>query len=60
MRSTPACNSTFAIDEVSCSAGSFVVTESSVFRMNICAKKPPIANLQKMLCVILGGTATSN
>ena len=35
-----AANSTFAIGGVSCSAGSFVVTESSFLRMNICAEKP--------------------
>jgi len=33
-------NSTFAIGGVSCSADSFVVAESSVLRINICAKKP--------------------
>jgi hypothetical protein len=33
-------NSTFAIGGVSCSADSFVVTESSVLRINICGKKP--------------------
>jgi hypothetical protein len=33
-------NSTFAIGGVSCSTDSFVVTESSVLRMNICAEKP--------------------
>jgi hypothetical protein len=37
---TPAGNSTFAIGGVSCSADSFVVAESSVFRINICAEKP--------------------
>jgi hypothetical protein len=31
---TPACNSTFAIGGVSCSADSFVVAESSVLRIN--------------------------
>ncbi len=36
----PAPNSTFAIGGVSCSAESFVVTESAVLRMNICAEKP--------------------
>ena len=36
----PACNSTFAIGGVSCSADSFVVAESSVLRINICAKNP--------------------
>jgi len=35
-----AANSTFAIGGVSCSADSFVVAESSVLRMNICAKNP--------------------
>ena len=38
-RKTPY-NSTFAIGGVSCSADSFVVTESAVLRMNICAEKP--------------------
>jgi hypothetical protein len=33
-------NSTFAIGGVSCSADSFVVAESLVLRMNICAEKP--------------------
>jgi hypothetical protein len=33
-------NSTFAIGGVSCSADSFVVAESFVFRINICAEKP--------------------
>ena len=37
---TPVHNSTFAIGGVSCSADSFVVKESSVLRMNICAEKP--------------------
>jgi hypothetical protein len=36
----PAGNSTFAIGGVSCSADSFVVIESSVLRINICAEKP--------------------
>jgi len=35
-----AANSTFAIGGVSFSADSFVVTESSVLRINICAEKP--------------------
>ena len=38
IKTTP--NSTFAIGGVSCSADSFVVTESSVLRINICGKKP--------------------
>ncbi|MDP1727389.1 MAG: hypothetical protein Q8M15_11450 [Bacteroidota bacterium] len=38
--SKAAYNSTFAIGGVSCSADSFVVTESSVLRINICGKKP--------------------
>ena len=33
-------NSTFAIGGVSCCADSFVVTESSVLRINIRAEKP--------------------
>lgn len=33
-------NSTFAIDGVSCSADSFVVVESLVLRINICAENP--------------------
>jgi hypothetical protein len=33
-------NSTFAIDGVSCFEDSFVVAESFVLRMNICAEKP--------------------
>jgi len=35
-----AANSTFAIGGVSCPLDSFVVTESSVLRINICAEKP--------------------
>ena len=35
-----ATNSTFAIGGVSCSADSFVVAESFVLRINICAEKP--------------------
>jgi len=38
--SRAAANSTFAIGGVSCSADSFVVKESAVLRMNICAEKP--------------------
>jgi len=33
-------NSTFAIGGVLCSADNFVVAESSVLRINICAEKP--------------------
>jgi hypothetical protein len=33
-------NSRFAIGGVSCSADSFVVTGSSVLRINICAENP--------------------
>ena len=40
MKNMPAANSTFAIGRVSCSADSFVVTGSSVPRINICAEKP--------------------
>ncbi len=35
-----ATNRTFAIGGFLCSADSFVVAESSVLRINICAKKP--------------------
>lgn len=33
-------NSTFAIGGVPCFADTFVVTDNSVLRMNICAKNP--------------------
>jgi len=36
----PAANSTFAIGGALFSADSFVVKESAVLRINICAKKP--------------------
>ena len=39
-RRKTAYNSTFAIGGVSCSADTFVVAESSVLRINICAEKP--------------------
>ncbi len=35
-----ACNSTFAIGGVTCFYDTFVVKESAVLRMNICAEKP--------------------
>jgi len=35
-----AANNIFATGGITCSAHSFVVTESSVFRMNICTEKP--------------------
>ena len=44
-------NSTFTIGGVPCSADKFVVTESSVHRINFCTESPSIANLH---------TATSN
>ena len=37
---TPACNSTLAIGGVPSPLDSFVVAESSVLRINICAKNP--------------------
>jgi len=40
MKNATTKNNTFAIVGVSCSADSFEVAESSVLRMNICAKKP--------------------
>ena len=45
----PAPNSTFTIDGVSCFADSFVVIEGAVRRINICVKKPAIANLPTRL-----------
>jgi hypothetical protein len=43
-------NSTLAIGGVSSPLDSFVVAESSVLRTNFCAEKPPIANLQNVMC----------
>jgi hypothetical protein len=40
LQSRAAPNSTFAIGGVSCSADSFVVAESFVLRINICAENP--------------------
>jgi hypothetical protein len=40
MNKKTAYNSTFAIGGVSCPADSFVVAESFVLRINICAEKP--------------------
>lgn len=40
LKQCPTANSIFAIGWVSCSADGFVVTRSSVLRMNICALKP--------------------
>ncbi|MCX8472272.1 MAG: hypothetical protein ORN85_01345 [Sediminibacterium sp.] len=37
---SPAGNSTLAIGGVSCTADSFVVVESFVLRINICAENP--------------------
>ena len=48
MSKTTGYNSTFAIGGISCSADRFVVTESSVLSINICAETPPIANLQNV------------
>ncbi len=49
MSKTTGYNSTFAIGGISCSADRFVVTESSVLSINICAETPPIANLQNVI-----------
>ena len=38
LQSRAAPNSTFSIGEVSCTANSFVVAESFVLRINICAE----------------------
>jgi len=43
-----AADSTFAIGGVLCSADCFVVAESSVLRINICAEKHAIENLQNV------------
>ena len=40
LKNVAAANSTFAIVGVSFSADTFVVIESSVLRINICAEKP--------------------
>ncbi len=40
-------NSTFAIGWVSCFTDTFVVAESSVLRMNICAKNPRLRKAAK-------------
>jgi len=44
-------NSTFAIGGVSYSADTFVVTESSVLRRNICAAKPAHRKSAKRVCL---------
>jgi len=41
-------NSTLAIGGISCTADSYMVAETFVLRINICAKSPPIANLQNV------------
>ena len=46
-RRKTAYNSTFAIGGVSCSADSFVVAESFVLRINICAEKPAYCKCAK-------------
>jgi hypothetical protein len=46
-------NSTFAIGGVSCFAYSFVVKESFVLRINICAKNPPPRQAEKRYAVII-------
>ena len=46
-------NSTFAIGGVRCSADTFVVAESSVFRINIYAKNPARTQICRPLAPIL-------
>lgn len=50
-------NSTFAIGGASCSADSFVVTESSILRMNICGEKPahrkPVTVMPNAMATVL-------
>ena len=53
-------NSTFAIGGASCSADSFVVTESSVLRMNICAENHAIANPQNVSGKFKNDNGTEN
>jgi hypothetical protein len=55
-----ACNSTFGIGGVSCSADSFVVIENSVLRLNICGEKPanrksaePLGVIMMRVCFIM-------
>lgn len=51
MNRTTGANFTFAICRGSCSADRFCVKESSVLRMNVCAKKPAHSNLPNGSCV---------
>ena len=53
-------NSTFAIGGVSCSADSFVVAESSVLRMNICAENPAHRKSAKRYGKCFDDSATIN
>lgn len=48
---TPAANSTLAIGEVPSPLDSFDVAESSVLRINICAKKPAHRQCAKLQAV---------
>lgn len=52
-------NSTFAIGGDSCSANRFVVAESFVLQMNICAKKPAHRKSAKPLWLILKDDTTN-
>ena len=53
-------NSTFAIGGVSCSADSFVVAESFVLRINICAEKPAHRKATKRYASCLGDLQTQS
>jgi hypothetical protein len=53
-------NSTFAIGGVSSTADTFVVAESSVLRMNLCAEKPAHRKSAKRCLLFFGDTANFN
>jgi hypothetical protein len=60
MNKKTAYNSTFAIGGVSCPADSFVVAESFVLRINICAEKPAHRKSAKRYCKAAWGTTREN
>jgi hypothetical protein len=53
----PAPNTTFAIGGVSCSTDGFVIIESSLLRMNICAKNPAHRKFANRYVQLLGFVA---
>jgi hypothetical protein len=60
MNKKTAYNSTFAIGGVSCPADSFVVAESFVLRINICAEKPAHRKSANRYCKAAWGTTREN